>query len=202
MVVLAGSKLQNCGDIVRFEIGIVRKDLLTHGTGGEEFEHILYTNTKTTNGRTAAANVCGHGDSIQRTHIGPRGHCSPGFNLSSGRRVPRTRRDWAVRAQRRSVTITRCDRGAWPASAPTRHDASWAPGADLPGGATCPGRERRAAMIHGRRAQHRRLPWTAKVMALRTAPRTPGAAASAAAGSGDDDAVARATAARSWPGRH
>src|SRR6185436_12519689 len=60
-----GSKLQNCGDIVRFEIGIVRKDLLTHGTGGEEFEHILYTNTKTTNGRTAAANVCGHGDSIQ-----------------------------------------------------------------------------------------------------------------------------------------
>ena len=68
MVVLPRGELQNCGDVLCFEIRIIRKDLVTRGAGGEELEHVFHTDTKTTDARATPTDVRRHRDSIKRTH--------------------------------------------------------------------------------------------------------------------------------------
>ncbi len=43
VVVLPGGELQHCGDVLGFEIWVIRENLLARGTGRKEVEHILHT---------------------------------------------------------------------------------------------------------------------------------------------------------------
>lgn len=68
VVVLLGRKLQNRGDVLGFEVGIVRQDLFTRGASSEEVEHVLHTDAKTSNAWTAPANVGTYCDPVERAH--------------------------------------------------------------------------------------------------------------------------------------
>ena len=70
MIVLLGREFQDRGDIVGFEIGIVRQDLFARGSGGEQIEHVLHTDAETANARAAATDIGTHRDSIDHTHSG------------------------------------------------------------------------------------------------------------------------------------
>jgi hypothetical protein len=69
MIVLPCCELQDCGDVVCFEIRIVRQDLFPRRTRSEELEHVLHTDTEAPNTRAATAHIRRHRDSIQGTHI-------------------------------------------------------------------------------------------------------------------------------------
>jgi hypothetical protein len=69
MIVLPGGELEDCGDVVSFEIGIVRQDLVARRTSSKELENVLYTDAEPTNTRATTAHVRRHRDSIQGTHI-------------------------------------------------------------------------------------------------------------------------------------
>jgi hypothetical protein len=66
VIVLLGGELQDCGDIVGFEIRVVRQDLFPRRTRSEEIEHILHANAETANARTAATHIRIHRDSVYR----------------------------------------------------------------------------------------------------------------------------------------
>jgi hypothetical protein len=70
VIVLLGGELQDCGDIVGLEIGIVRQDLFPRGTGGEEIEYVLHPDAETANARAAAADIGARRDSFYRAHVG------------------------------------------------------------------------------------------------------------------------------------
>jgi hypothetical protein len=57
MIVLPGGELQNCGDVVRFEVGIIREDLFPRRTSGEQLEHVLHANAEAPNTRAATAHI-------------------------------------------------------------------------------------------------------------------------------------------------
>ena len=69
MIVLPCGELQDCGDVVCFEIRIVRQDLFPRRTRSEELEHVLHTDAEAPNTRAATAHIRRHRDSIQGTHI-------------------------------------------------------------------------------------------------------------------------------------
>lgn len=70
VVVLLGRKLQDRGDVLGFEVGIVREDLFTRGAGSEKVEQVLHADAKASDARTATANVGTHCDPVERAHIG------------------------------------------------------------------------------------------------------------------------------------
>jgi hypothetical protein len=67
--VLPCREFQNSGDVVGFQVRIVRKDLVARRTCGQQLQDILHANTETTNGRTTATNVRADRDSLYRTHV-------------------------------------------------------------------------------------------------------------------------------------
>jgi hypothetical protein len=68
VIVLLGRELQDRGDVLGFKVGIIRQDLFSRGAGGEQLEHVLHADTKTSNAGTAPAHVGIHGDSVERAH--------------------------------------------------------------------------------------------------------------------------------------
>jgi hypothetical protein len=70
VIALAGSELQHRRDVVRFEVWVVGEDLFVGRTGGEQIEHVLHTDAKTADARTAAADVGTDRDAIHPTHAG------------------------------------------------------------------------------------------------------------------------------------
>jgi hypothetical protein len=68
VIVLPGRELKNCGDVVSFEIRIVRENLLAAGTRSQEIEHVLHADAKTPNTRPATTDVRIHGNSFDRAH--------------------------------------------------------------------------------------------------------------------------------------
>ena len=68
VIVLLRGELQDRGDVVGLEIGIVRQDLFAGGAGSQEIEHVLDADTQTANARTAATNVGTHRDALDRAH--------------------------------------------------------------------------------------------------------------------------------------
>ena len=68
VVVLPGGELQHCGDILRFEVWIIRENLLARSTGSKQVEHILHADAQATNARTAPADLWAHRDAVERAH--------------------------------------------------------------------------------------------------------------------------------------
>lgn len=66
MVVLPGGELQHCGDVLGFEVRIVRENLLPRHTRGKEVEDILHPDAQATNARTAPADLWAHCDAVER----------------------------------------------------------------------------------------------------------------------------------------
>jgi hypothetical protein len=90
MIVLPGGELQNCRDVVGFEVRIVRKDFFPRCPSGEKIEHVPHANAEATNTRAATANIRRHSDSVHRAHIGSKAsalrysHCSSSGGNSRG----------------------------------------------------------------------------------------------------------------------
>ena len=70
VIVLLGGELQNCRDVVGFEIRVVCQDLFARSSGGEEVEHVLDADAEAANARTAATDIRTHRDSVDRAHAG------------------------------------------------------------------------------------------------------------------------------------
>src|SRR5262245_38617707 len=69
MIVLSRGELQDRRDVFRFQVWVVREDLLVRRTGGEKVQHVFHTDAQTTDAGPAAADVPRHGDAIHRTHV-------------------------------------------------------------------------------------------------------------------------------------
>ena len=68
MIVLSGRELQDRGDVVGLEIGIVRENLLAGSTGGEEIEDILHADAEAANTRTPPADIRTDRNPVDRAH--------------------------------------------------------------------------------------------------------------------------------------
>ena len=68
VVVLPGGELQHCGDVLGFEVGIIRENFLARRTGGKEIEDILHTDAQATNARTTPADLRAHRNAVERAH--------------------------------------------------------------------------------------------------------------------------------------
>jgi hypothetical protein len=69
VVALPGRKFQYGRNVFRLEIGIVGEDLFSRRAGRQEIEHVLHSNSQTSNARTSAAYTGGHRNSIYRAHF-------------------------------------------------------------------------------------------------------------------------------------
>ena len=88
VIVLLGRELQDRGDIVGLEVGVVGQDLLARGTSSKEIQHIFDADAKTANARTPAANTRVHGDSVYQPPdrpFDPREPFTRDLNLPRGR---------------------------------------------------------------------------------------------------------------------
>ena len=71
VIVLLRGELQNRGDVVGLEIGIIREDLLARRARGEQIENVFDTDPKAADARTATAHLRVHRDSVHRAHTVP-----------------------------------------------------------------------------------------------------------------------------------
>jgi hypothetical protein len=89
MVRLACRVKERGSDVFRVEEGIVPKDLLMRGTGGEEFEQIHHTKAGAPDARASATFAGFDGDAFERFHGGAGYFAAPGFaSMVSSSRIP------------------------------------------------------------------------------------------------------------------
>jgi hypothetical protein len=68
VIVLLGRELQDRGDVLGFEVGIVRQNLFARGARSEQVQNVLHSNPELTNARTATADIETYSDPIEGAH--------------------------------------------------------------------------------------------------------------------------------------